>query len=482
VADIVVNIAEPNEKQKLFLQDTHKYVFFGGARGGGKSWVVRVDAFKNAMKYAGITMIILRRSYPELYANHIKPFLEWLPKEIYKYNDSKKEMRFINGSTLLFGYCSNEKDLLQYQGQQYDIVYPEEATMFTEEMIKVLSACIRGTNGFPKQMKCTGNPGGVGHSFFKRLFVDRQYQGNENPDDYSFIQSLPTDNKALMEAQPDYIRQLEALPKKLRDAWLLGKWDIFEGAVFEEWSNNPDGYDTQINTHVINPFEIPPNWRIYRSYDHGYNKPFSVGWYAVSEDGVAYRILEWYGCQEGEANVGIKMLADDIFQQIYDFEHTHRWLKGKEITGIADPAIWGTDRGESINDIAVKHGVYFQKGDNHRLNGLQQCHYRLRFDENGYAMFYVFNTCKEFIRTIPLLQYDEKKVEDVATEMEDHIYDEWRYFLQSRPIAPPKAKADDGWENNPLNYALQIDKEMLAPAPSRAEKVTVITDGTDSNE
>jgi hypothetical protein len=316
-------------------------------------------------------------------------------------------------------------------------------------------------------MKCTGNPGGVGHSFFKRLFVDRQYQGNENPDDYSFIQSLPTDNKALMEAQPDYIRQLEALPKKLRDAWLLGRWDIFEGAVFEEWSNNPDGYDTQINTHVINPFEIPPNWRIYRSYDHGYNKPFSVGWYAVSEDGVAYRILEWYGCQEGEANVGIKMLADDIFQQIYDFEHTHRWLKGKEITGIADPAIWGTDRGESINDIAVKHGVYFQKGDNHRLNGLQQCHYRLRFDENGYAMFYVFNTCKEFIRTIPLLQYDEKKVEDVATEMEDHIYDEWRYVCMARPIAPrPKQPEADGWEpppDDPLNILTGSDDGVVDP-------------------
>ena len=467
MAGITVNISEPNEKQKLFLQDKHKVLLFGGAKGGGKSWISRVSAFLFAMEYAGIRIAIIRKSYPELNENHIKPLLLWLPKEIYKYNDSKKEMTFLNGSQIMFRYCANEADaILKFQGIEYDIIYLDEATQHTEEVFKVLYSCLRGANDMPKRFFLTANPTGVGVQWVKKLFIDKIYDNGENPEDYGFIQSLPTDNKALLEAQPDYLQQLEALPKKLRDAWLHGDWNVLEGQYFEEFADNPDGYDDHRFTNVIKPFDIPSHWNIVRCLDWGYRKPFSINWLAFDEEGVAYLSLEWYGCT-GEADEGVKMTPDEVFSKVHEIETNHRWLKGKHITGVADPAIWGTDTGESINDVAVKHQVYFNKGDNSRIAGWMQFHYRLRFDENGYAMFYIFNTCKEAIRTIPLMQYDEYKVEDLDTTMEDHICDSLRYGFMSRPISAPKIKEDDGWEDNPLNFALDVDKEMLTPVPQR---------------
>ena len=137
-------IPEPNPKQKLFLADHHRYLAFGGSRGGGKSWSVRVKAWLLASRWPGIIIIIIRRSYPELYANHIKPFKRMLPREVYKYNDSKKEITFTNGSQIIFKYCSNEKDLDNFQGTECDIMFIDEATQFTEEQFKILNACVRG--------------------------------------------------------------------------------------------------------------------------------------------------------------------------------------------------------------------------------------------------------------------------------------------------------------------------------------------------
>ena len=152
MATLTIPIAQPNEKQKLFLKSKAKYVAFGGARGGGKSWSVRVKAILLAHSFAGIKQMIMRRTYPELYANHIKPLLVMLPLGSYKYNDSKKELTFTHGSQILFRYCNNDKDLLNYQGTEIDILYIDEATQFTEEQYKVLIACVRGVNNFPKRV------------------------------------------------------------------------------------------------------------------------------------------------------------------------------------------------------------------------------------------------------------------------------------------------------------------------------------------
>ena len=470
-----INIPEPNEKQKLFLSDHHKYIAFGGARGGGKSWSVRVKAKLLAFNYAGIKQMIMRRTYPELYANHIKPLLQELPIGSYKYNDSKKELTFPNGSCILFRYCNNDKDLLNYQGTEVDILYIDEATQFSEEQYKVLIACVRGVNNFPKRVYLTCNAGGIGHQWVKRLFISKAYRDGENPDDYSFIQSLVTDNKALLKEQPDYIKQLEALPPKLKEAWLYGNWDIFEGQFFEDFVDRPEYYQERTWTHVIDPFEIPEGWKIYRSFDWGYNKPFSCGWWAVDYEGVAYRILELYGCTK-TPNEGVKWTPPKVFSEIANIEREHRWLRGKHIIGIADPAIWNAETGKSIAEVAADHGVFFTKGDHERIAGWMQVHYRLAFDENGFPMMYVFSNCKAFIRTIPLLQYDEHKPEDLDSDGEDHCADEVRYFCMSRPITPRMAAKPDDYATNPLNVFLDIPKEDIMAAQNRP-RMQIISGG-----
>lgn len=476
MAQLSINIPEPNPRQALFLADHHKNVAFGGARGGGKSWSVRVKSILLCFRHKGIKVMILRRSYPELEANHILPIKEMLPLGCYKYNDSKKRMLFPNGSQIIFRYCSNEKDLDNFQGTECDIMFIDEATQFTESQYKKLIACVRGVNNFPKRIYITCNPGGVGHQWVKRLFIDRKYQKGENPEDYSFIQSLVKDNKALLDKQPEYMEQLEALPPKLREAWLEGRWDVYFGQFFEEFKDDTDHYDDRQWTHVINPFDIPNGWKIYRSFDWGYSRPFSCMWFAVDYDGVVYHILEFYGCLKSTPNEGIKWTAHQVFAEIHKIETEHPWLKGKQIQGIADPAIWDAQTGESIADTAAKYQVFFSKGDHERIPGWMQCHYRLAFDDNGFPMFYVFKNCENFIRTIPLLQYDEHKVEDIDTDGEDHIADAWRYFLMSRPIKPRTAPKPDEYVNSPLHTILDIDKKDLTKRSARP-KMMIINGG-----
>lgn len=469
----------PNEKQALFLTDTHKYIGFGGARGGGKSWAVRVKAVLLCLNYPGIKVMIIRRTYPELQENHIIPLCEMLhchaedrTQRVASYNDSKKHITFPNGSRILFRYCDNEKDAERFQGTEVDVLFVDEATHQSEEKMDKLSACVRGVNGYPKRIYYTCNPGGVGHAWVKRLFVDRQYKPGENPDDYSFIRSLVRDNLALMQADPEYVRKLEALPPKLRKAWLDGDWDIYEGQFFEEFADRPEHYIDRQWTHVIEPFEIPDGWRIYRSFDWGYAKPFSCAWWAVDYDGVVYRILELYGCTD-TPNEGVKWTPERVFAEIHRIETEHRWLRGKTIQGVADPAIWDAETGDSIADVATRYRVYFDKGDHARLPGWMQVHYRLYFDDNGYPMMYVFKNCKAFIRTMPLLQYDEHRVEDLDTDGEDHVADEVRYFLMTRPIKPRKAPLPEAKQADPLKMFLDIDPADIMPA-QRVPRMEII--------
>ena len=191
----------------------------------------------------------------------------------------------------------------RYQGAEYDVIFLDEATQLKEEWMRQFAACLRGVNGFPKRLYYTCNPGGPGHGYIKRLFIDRRFQAGENPDDYVFIPAKVTDNRALLKAQPDYLRQLEALPRRLRDAWLEGKWDVFRGRCSRSLPTTPPTIRTG-GSPMSSPLRHPPGWPVYRSYDFGYAKPFSCGWWAVDYDGVIYRILELYGCT-GEADVGV---------------------------------------------------------------------------------------------------------------------------------------------------------------------------------
>ncbi len=450
---IKLAISEPSEKQKMFLRARAKHVGYGGARGGGKSWAVRTKAKLLALNYPGIRMLIVRRTYPELINNHVRILKSEL-KSIAKYNDKDKILIFGNGSTINFTYCAKDKDLDRLQGLEFDVIFLDEATQLSEYQMQSITACMRGVNAFPKRIYYTCNPGGQGHGYIKRIFIDRKFREGENPEEYEFIQALVTDNTALMASQPDYIRQLDALPPKLRAAWRDGAWDVFQGQFFEEFVDNPKSYEERVGTHVIAPFTPPKRWKRFRSFDWGFAKPFSVGWWVMDEDGILYRILELYGCTD-TPNEGVRWMPDKVFEEIHRIEQEHPYLKGQRIEGVADPAIWDASTGKSIADTAAEHKVYFTPGDHTRIPGWMQVHYRLAFDEHGIPMMYVFSTCKAFIRTMPLLVYSDTRPEDLDTSMEDHVADEVRYLCMSNPLPPRETEKHIRRQYDPLD----LDKD-----------------------
>ena len=441
----------PNPKQIEFFKARAKHIGYGGARGGGKSWAGRRKAVMLCMRYDALRGLLLRRTMPQLRNNHIIPLREELHGYA-AYNQDERAFLFPNKSRLNLGYCDNDGDLLQFQGQEFDFIIFEEATQFSEQWITFICTSLRTTRtDFKPRVYYTCNPGGVGHEYIKRLFIDRNFKENENPDDYVFIQAHVYDNKVLMDANPEYIDMLKALPEHKRRAHLEGCWDVYEGQVFEEFRNDSSHYDDRRWTHVIEPFDPPKEWRIYRSFDFGYSKPFSCAWWAVDFDGRMYRILELYGCVPNEPDVGVKWTPDEIFREIKRIENEHSWLAGKQIYGVADPAIWDVSRGISIAETAEKHGIYFEPGDNKRLPGWMQMHYRLAFDEEGIPMMYIFSNCRAFIRTIPLLTYDEHKPEDINTKQEDHVADECRYMAMANPMKPVFVKERKPQVYDPLS-------------------------------
>lgn len=412
----------PSPKQVAFFKANAKHIGYGGARGGGKSWAMRRKFVLLAIKYAGLKLLLLRRTYPELKRNHILPLLYDL-NGFAKYKETDKTFIFPNGSTITLGYCDNDSDLLQYQGQEADVVGFEEATLFKEEWITFIRTSVRTTRSdWKTRFYYTCNPGGVSHNYIKRIFIDKQYfpEKGEKAEDYVFISAKLEDNKVLMERDPEYVNQLMALPENIRKAHLDGCWDIYEGQCFSEFRDIPDNYRTRRFTHVIEPFDIPMyGFNIYRSMDWGYSKPFSVNYYACDTDGRLYMILEYYGCT-GEPDVGVKMTPEEVFEEVSKLEKNHPWLKGRDIRGVADPAIWNKETGISVAEVGERYGIYFEKADNNRLNGKLQLHEYLKFDRNGIPMLYIFNTCKNIIRTLPKLQYSKTKPEDVDTTQEDH--------------------------------------------------------------
>ena len=352
----------------------------------------------------------------------------------------------------------------------------DELTHFTwDEYSYVMSRNRPSGPGTRVYIRATANPGGVGHGWVKARFISPAPAGTrmvqlvkvKAPDGEEitrrrtriFIPSTVFDNPALLENDPGYIGTLASLPEAEKQALLYGNWDSFSGQVFTEWRNDPNHYKDQRWTHVIEPFPIPEHWKIWRGYDFGFSKPFSVGWYAADERGRLYRIKELYGCT-GTPNEGLRKDPMEQARMIREAEENDPLLKGRVILGVADPAIFDESRGESIADMQEKspNFLHWMPGDHTRLAGKMQFHYRLAFGEDGRPMLQVFNTCKHFIRTIPNLVYDESNVEDIDTTQEDHIYDECRYVLMENPISGAKHTAPPPMLDDPLDMDPRKDK------------------------
>lgn len=399
------NIPNLYPKQEEFCKSKAKYTCYGGARGGGKSFVARIKAILLALYYPGIQILLLRRTYNELLENHVVPLQKELrcqqKDRLAQYRTQEKVFDFPNGSRIKLGYCDTETDVLQYQGQAYEVIFMEEATQFTEFQFNCLKESNRLSGQCNKPVKprmyLTCNPGGVGHAWVKRLFIDKEYNPGEIEAEYEFIPALVFENEYLMKNDKDYVKTLESLPEDRKRAMLYGEWDVYEGQFFPEFKRD---------IHVIEPFEIPEGWNIYFTMDYGLDM-LAGYWIAVDYDNNAYVFREIYQSDllVSQARDKIKELTDE---EVYAY--------------LAPPDLWNRHKetGKSTADIFAEGDILLYKTNNDRIQGWLQMKEWLKVfeDEQGCktAKLKIFSTCKNLIRCLPQLQHSDKKVGDVANE------------------------------------------------------------------
>lgn len=447
----------PQPRQDAFMRRFEDEALYGGAAGGGKSDALVCEALRQ-VDIPYYKALILRKTFPQL-SELIDKTMNYYPRAFpkAKFNESKHVWTFPSGAKVIFGAMQYTKDRTKYQGQAYDFIAFDELTHFTFDEYSYLFSRNRPNGpGTRVYMRSSANPGGVGHGWVKERFITAGRPMTTIWDDVDvvfpdghterrrksriFVPSSVFDNPALLRNDPDYITRLASMPEAERKALLYGDWDTFSGQVFTEWRNDCEHYRDRVNTHVIDPFRVPEAWSVWCALDWGYSRPFAVGWYAVDHERRLYHIREYYGCT-GTPNQGVKMEPSAVAREIRRLEAEDPNLRGRTIRRVGDPAIWGSDGTESIGALMERERVYFERGDNARIDGKMQIHHRLAFDESGVPMLYVFSTCKHFIRTVPNLVYDESDVEDVDTDGEDHIYDALRYVCMKNPIAPRPRKA-----------------------------------------
>lgn len=404
----VIDLSEANPKQIRFLESRKRYIAYGGARGGGKSWSLRAKAVLLGMRYSGIKMLLLRRTYKDLDRNHVRE-LKPILKNIATYAKQEKCFHFANGSILEMGYCDSESDVDQYQGLEYDVIFLDEATQFTEYQYSTLTACVRGANDFPKRIYLTCNPGGIGHEWVKRLFVSRKYTETENPDEYEFIPATVFDNKVMLAKDTGYVNMLNNLPEGLRAAWRDGSWDLLEGRYFTEFDRN---------VHIIPPFQIPRHWRKYRGMDYGLDCLACV-WVAIDENGNYYVYREY-----AESDKPIAQGAAEILENTPPEEYI-------EYTA-APPDMWGRSQesGKKKADIFSENGLELYKSSNDREAGWLALKDLLQV-RNGESRLMIFDVCVELIECLTSLQRDKKHPNDCMTEPHNitHLPDALRYFV-----------------------------------------------------
>jgi len=461
----------PTEKQSEFLSSSYDEVLYGGAAGGGKSDSLLIDCLglnQNALNWSRYRAILFRKTFTELSE------LVDRSKEIYPsifpgaiYNTTDHEWRFPSGAKVIFSYMDKDDDRFAHQGREYQYVAWDELTHWASPVCyKYLQSRTRSVNpNIRCYTRATTNPGGRGHAWVKEhwriahdgsgtnfVHVDhvRNKDGGWDParSFRQFIPALLNDNPHL--SNSGYREMLMKLPEKDRLKLLDGRWDIVEGQFFTNWDPN---------RHIVEPFKIPLDWPRWRAMDWGKTRPYSVGWYTIDPDGVIYRYKELYGWG-GEPNVGTSESPKMISKKIDDMEKYERAEGVKFRNNPADQSCFHS-RGEGITIIELfsDQGILWNPskgGPNSRVNGWNVVNQKLHD-----GTLKVFSNCKHLIRTLPSLQVDQSRPEDVDTNMEDHAADELRYALVSRHKYNPKLAGKQRHANMSMDYILELDDQSI---------------------
>ena len=410
----------PNSRQREFFACRQKYVAYGGARGGGKSWALRRKLVLMCLRYPGLRCLLVRRTLPELRSNHLSPLLAEYGV-ILSYSERDKELTLENGSRITLGYAAAERDALRYQGQEYDVIALDEATQLSEYQFSIFKACLRGTSDRPRRIYLTCNPGGIGHAWVKRLFIDREYRTGENPDDYAFVPATVFDNDTLTRADPDYVRRLESLPTRLREAWLYGKWDIFEGQFFTEFDEA---------RHVCAANAIPHAYHTIAAFDYGFD--MLAAYICICDRSGRIYVTDEFCAPNltlGEAAKKISELCRG---------------KGVEFA-VASPDLWNRrqDSGKSGFEImqSAEGMPPMRPADDRRIPGWRVVREHLADRDDGTPGLLISERCRELIRCLPALLFDKSRTEDASGEPHSvtHSPEALRYALMSRFAA-----ADEG--------------------------------------
>lgn len=410
----------PTPRQQQFFDSRERYVAYGGARGGGKSWALRRKLVAMCLRYPNLHALLVRRHLPELMGNHVQPMLrEYGP--LIRYDAEQKQLCVRGGGTIQLGYCAADRDALRYQGQEFDVIAIDEATQLSEYQFSIFKACLRGTGDCPRRMLLSCNPGGIGHAWVRRLFVDRDYRAGERAEDYGFVSARVYDNPVLLAADPDYLHALEGLPPRLRDAWLDGRWDVFDGQFFSEFDPARHVFGASGDGTVI-----PQSLRRFAAMDYGFDMLALLICGADSEGGL------WILGERCVSGLTLGRAAELIQPLCSECEYI-----------VASPDLWNRRQDSGLSGCEIMCNAAslppLRPADDRRIPGWRAVREILA------GRLHIHASCTTLINSMTGLLCDSKRPEDAADQPHalTHAPEALRYAVMSRAAPPCEHTAED---------------------------------------